>query len=131
MLVKFLQGLLSVFLIVAGIGLYLFSIGVAFGWDRGPFSVIGAIIAILGLSMVFWGYWAIRESEWAPLAATCLTIALGLGSTFVIVGVLFLVFKSEYTPTGYFIVIGCLSIPAFYRFRAYLKHQTAIPKSLL
>lgn len=41
---------------------------VAVGWDRGPFSIIGTVFAILGLGFVFWGYWIIRESEWAPLA---------------------------------------------------------------
>jgi hypothetical protein len=125
MLISLLRGVGAVALIVVGIALYLFSIDVAVGWDRGPFPIIGTVFAILGLNFLFWGYWLVRKSDWAPLAGACLTVALGLGSTFVVFGLLVAFFKTERSPTGYFIAIGCLCIPAFYRFRAYLKQTVS------
>jgi len=115
------RALLAVVVTVAGTALFLFSIAIAFGWDRGPLSAIGAALAFLGLVFVFWGYWAIRKSTWAPVVAAILTTALGLGSTFVVVGLLFLFFNRAHSPTGYFLLVGCLCLPAFYRFRAHLK----------
>jgi hypothetical protein len=112
--------MLSVVLIIVGTGLYLFSIGVAFGWDRGPLSVIGTIIAILGLGLLFGGYWASRNSEGAPLAALCLKLALAFGSTFLVFGLLAAFFgRGLYLPIGYFIGIGSLSVLGFVKFRAY------------
>jgi hypothetical protein len=122
MLVTFLRRMLSVVLIIVGAVLCLFSIGVAGGWGRGPLSIIGTIIAILGLVFMLWGYWLVRASEWAPLAAACITITLGLGSAFLVIGLLALFFPNESIPTGYLIAVGSVCVLAFYKFRAYLKN---------
>jgi hypothetical protein len=122
MQIGFLRGAASFVLVFTGAALSLFSIAVAFGWDRGPISLGGTIIAILGLSLMFGGYWSIRTSEGAPLAAVCLKLALGFGSTFLLVGLLTAFLGSDLSmPTGYFIVVGCLCIFGFVKFRAYTR----------
>jgi len=60
---RFLGGVAAFLLILAGGVLSLFSVAVAFGWDRGPFSVAGTIIAISGFSLVFGGYWVVRRMD--------------------------------------------------------------------
>ena len=120
----FLRGAASFALIFAGAALFLFSIAVAFGWDRGSFSIIGTIIAILGLSLMFGGYWSSRNSDGAPLAALCLNLALGFGSTFLVFGLLAAFFgRGLYLPIGYFIAIGSLCVLAFVKFRAYARYH--------
>ena len=51
-----LRGATSFVLVIAGMALSLFSVAVAFGWDRGPMSFGGTIIALLGLALMFGGY---------------------------------------------------------------------------
>jgi hypothetical protein len=60
---RFLGGVAAFLLILAGGVLSLFSVAVAFGWDRGPFSVAGTIIAISGFSLMFGGYWVVRRMD--------------------------------------------------------------------
>jgi hypothetical protein len=83
-----LRGVASLLLVLVGGGLLLFSIAVAFGWDRGPISFGGAIIAILGLAAMFGSYWLVRNLDGGPLAAVCLKVTLGFGSTFLVVGLI-------------------------------------------
>jgi hypothetical protein len=97
---------------------------VAFGWDRGPNSIIGTLIAILGLSLIFGGYWLSRNSDGAPLAALCLKLALGFGGTFLVYGLLAAFFgRGAYLPIGYFIAIGFLCVLGFVKFRAYTEYH--------
>jgi hypothetical protein len=121
-----LRGAASFVLVLAGIVLSLFSIAVAFGWDRGPISFGGTIVAILGLALMFGGYWIIRDMDGALLAAVCLKLALGIGSTFVVVGLLatFLAKDDPSTPIAYFIVLGCICIFGFVKFRAYTRDRS-------
>ncbi len=120
----FFRGAASFVLVLAGTALFLFSIAVAFGWDRGPFSLAGTIIAVLGLSLIFGAYWLNRNWEAAPLAAVCLKLALGFGSMFLVVGLLDAFLPTDpSTPTGYFIVTGCLCVLGFVKFRAYTGHD--------
>jgi hypothetical protein len=121
-LVTFLRRMFSVVLIIFGAVICLFSIAVAGGWGRRPLSIIGIIIAMLGLVFMLWGYWLVRGSEWAPMAAACVTITLGLGSTLLVIGLLTLFLPNESTPTGYLIAVGSVCVLAFYKFRAYLKN---------
>jgi hypothetical protein len=58
-----LRGVLSVVCELLGAALFLFSIAVAYGWDRGPLSVPGTIVAILGLSLMFAAYWLVRATD--------------------------------------------------------------------
>jgi hypothetical protein len=119
----FLRGVACVVMALLGGALFLFSVAVAFGWDRGPFSVIGIVIAISGLSLMFGAYWLVRTLSGAPLAAVCLKVALGLGSTFLLVGVIALFLRRQDlgTPTGYFLAVGCLCVVAFQRFHSYTR----------
>jgi hypothetical protein len=121
MLFAFLRGTLSVVLIIAGTALSLFSIAEAF---FGPISIMGTIIAILGLSLMFGGYWIIRNSDGAPLAALYLKLALGFGSTFLVYGLLAAFFgRRLHLPIGYFIAVGFLCVLGFVKFRAYTKYH--------
>jgi hypothetical protein len=121
---KFLRGGASFVLVFVGAALSLFSIAVAFGWDRGPLSLGGTIIAILGLSLMFGGYWLIRNTDGALLAAVCLKVALGLGSTLLVFGLLAVIFgRGLYLPIGYFIALGFLCVFGFVKFRAYTKYR--------
>jgi len=47
-----LRGVASFLLVLAGGGLFLFSILAAFGW-HGPISFAGVVIAVLGLAAIF------------------------------------------------------------------------------
>jgi len=118
-----LRGVASFLLVLAGGGLFLFSIPAAFGWDRGPISFGGAVIAILGLAAIFSGYWSVRNMEGGPVAAVCLKLALGFGSTFLLVGLIaaFLPGPDLTTPTGYFLAVGCGCVAVLVRFRAYTR----------
>jgi hypothetical protein len=119
----FPRGVASFVCVLLGGALFLFSIGLAFGWDRGPLSAAGTVIAILGLSIMAGSYWLIRDMDAAPLPAICLKVALGLGSTFLVVGVITLFIHRTYfpMPTGYFFAVGCLCVVALYKFRAYTR----------
>jgi hypothetical protein len=121
---SFFRGVASVLLVFVGGALSLFSIAVAFGWDYGPLSLAGTIIAILGLGLMFGGYWLIGNSDGAPVAAVCLKIALGFGSTFLIAGLLTVFARGEGdAPAGYFFAVGCLCVGAFVKFRAYTRDR--------
>jgi len=51
----------------------------------------------------------IRDMDGALLAAVCLRVTLGVGSTFLVVGLPFAFLGNDRsTPTGYFIAVGCL-----------------------
>lgn len=119
----FLRGVASFAFALVGGALFLFSVPVAFGWDRGPLSAAGTAIAILGLSTMAGSYWLIRNMDGAPLAAVCLKVALGLGGTFLVVGLiaLFIPIANTPMPTAYFLGVGCMCIIAFYKFRAYTR----------
>jgi hypothetical protein len=119
------RGAASFLLIFAGIAVFVFSIAVAFGWDHGPISFGGAVIAIIGLTLMFGGYWMIRDMDGALLAAAGLKVAFGIGSTFLVVGLIaaFLPGDEISVPTGYFIGVGCICIPAFVKFRAYTRDR--------
>ena len=121
----FLRGVASFVLALAGGALFLLSVAVAFGWDRGPLSVGGTIIAISGLGLMLGAYWLVRSLDGAPLAAVCLKVALGLGSTFLLVGLIALFPRGQVleTPTGYFLAVGCLCVVAFYRFHSYTRNH--------
>jgi hypothetical protein len=110
--------------VLAGGALFLFSIVVALGWHS-PLSLGGAIIAFLGLAALFGGYWLVRNMDGGPLAAFCLKVVLGFGSTFLVVGLIaaFLPGPDVTTPTGYFLVVGCLCLVAFLKFRAYTRDR--------
>jgi hypothetical protein len=118
-----LRGVASFLLVLAGGGFFLLSIPAAFGWHRGPISFGGAIIAILGLAAVFGGYWLVRNMDGGPVAAVCLKVALGFGSTFLLIGLIaaFLPGPDLGTPTGYFLAVGCVCIAVLIRFRAYTR----------
>jgi len=80
-----------------------------FGWDHKPTSFDGIVIAVLALLIMFGGYWMIRDMDGALLAAVCLRVTLGVGSTFLVVGLPFAFLGNDRsTPTGYFIAVGCL-----------------------
>jgi hypothetical protein len=120
--VQFLRGTVSFLLVLVGVALFLFSIAVAFGWDRGPLSLAGTVIALLGLALMFGGYLLIRKLDGAPLAAVCLKLASGFGSAFLVVGLLALFLPGDVpAPTGYFLAVGCLCVLVFVKFRAYAK----------
>lgn len=123
-MVQFLRGAAAFVLMLSGTALSFLSIVAAFGWGHHPTSLGGTVIAILGLSLVFGGYWLIRDFDGAPLAAAFLQLALGLGSTLLVYGLL-AVFLSGSTdfPMGYFIATGCLSVLGLVRFRAYRKRS--------
>jgi hypothetical protein len=123
MLLTFLRGAASFVLVLAGAALTLFSIAVAYGWGHRPLSLGGTIIAILGLTLMFGGYRLVRDTDGALLAAVCLKLALGFGSTFLVFGLLALCLLGEdlSTPTGYFIAVGCLCSLGFVKFRAYTR----------
>jgi hypothetical protein len=72
---------------------------------------------------MFGGYWIIRDMDGALLAAGCLKVALGIGSTFVVIGLLaiFLAKDVPSIPKGYFIAVGCLCALVFVKFRAYMR----------
>jgi hypothetical protein len=118
---QFLRVVASFLLVLLGGAVSLFSIAVAFGWDRGPLSVVGTTITILGLSLMFGGYWLVRNMDVGPLAAACVKVALGFGGMFLVVGLIAVLILGTITPmpTGYFLAVGCLCIVAFYKFRAY------------
>jgi hypothetical protein len=120
-----LRGVASFVLVLAGIALSLFSLAIANGFGRRPISFGGLIIAILGLTLMFGGYWIIRDMDGALLAAACLKIALGVGSTFVVVGMLALIIAKDdpSIPIAYFIALGCICIFGFVRFRAYTRDR--------
>jgi hypothetical protein len=119
----FLRGVACVVFALLGGPLFLFSVAVAFGWDRGPSSVLGTIIAISGLGLMFGAYWLVRSLSGAPLAALCLKGALGLGSSFLVIGLIALFLRGPdlVTPTGYFLAVGCMCVVAFYRFRSHTR----------
>ena len=119
----FLRGVASFVFALVGFALFLFSVPAAFGWDRGPLSAAGTVIATLGLSIMFGSYWLIRKMDGAPLAAVFLKFALGLGGTFLVVGLIapFIGGTNPPMPTAYFLAVGCLCIIAFYKFRAYTR----------
>ena len=107
---------------LVGGALSLFSIAVAVGWDRGPLSIAGTIIAILGLSLMFSGYWLVRNMDGGPLAAGCVKVALGFGSAFFVIGLISVFIPTGIpSPRGYFLGVGCLCCIAFYSFRVYTK----------
>jgi hypothetical protein len=66
-----LRGVASFLLVLAGGGLFLFSIPAAFGWDHGPLSFGGTVIAVLGLALMFGGWWLVQNMDGGPLAAVC------------------------------------------------------------
>jgi hypothetical protein len=116
---RFLRGVAAFLLILAGGVLSLFSIAVAFGWDRGPLSAAGTIIAISGLSFMFGGYWAVRKMDGGPLAGGCVKVALGVGGALLVPRAISIFIPGNLpTPTGYFLAVGCLCCVAFYGFRA-------------
>jgi hypothetical protein len=88
-------------------------------------SIGAAIIAILGLTLIWGGYWMVRDMDSAMLAAVCLKVAFGIGSTFLVVGLLaaFLPGDEISVPTGYFIGVGCICIPAFVKFPKYTRDR--------
>ena len=116
---RFFRGSACFLLIALGIGIFFFSVAVSFGWDRGPLSIPGTLVAILGVSLIVAGYWLVRDLEGAPIAAVCLKAILGLGSLLLIVGLLALIIRPPYFPTGYFVLTGCLSTIGFFKFRGY------------
>jgi hypothetical protein len=117
MISSFLRAAGSVALLLVGGLLFLYSVAVAFGWDAGPFSLLGTIIAATALGLMFGGYKLSRELDGGPIAAGCLMIALGLGSSFLVFGLLALfLLRDGSTPTAYFIVVGffcCLALVKF------------------
>src|SRR3974390_648730 len=117
----FLRGVAAFFLLIVGTAVSLFSVPVAFGWGHRLVSLGGAVIAILGLALMFGGYWLIRDSDAAPLAAALFQVALGLGSTFLVYGLLAAVLSPREFPIGYFIFTGCLCIFGFVKFRSFIK----------
>jgi hypothetical protein len=119
-----LRGATSFVLVLVGIALLPFSVVAAFGWGHKPTSFGGIVIAILALLIMFGGYWIIRDMDGALLAAVCLRVALGVGSTFLVVGLPFVFLGNDLsTPTGYFIAVGCLCILGWVKFRAYTKDR--------
>jgi len=118
-----LRGAASFTLVLAGAAIFLFSLPVAFGWDHGPTSFGATVIGILGLALMFGGYWVIRDMDGALLAAVCVKFALGIGSTFVVVGPLAVLITKDdpTTPIAYFIALGCICLFGFLKFRAYTK----------
>ena len=121
-LLRFLRGVASFASVLVGAALSFFSLVAAFGWGHAPISLGGTIIAILGLALMFGGYWLIRNTDGALLAAVCLKVALGLGSALLVVGLLAVVISSDPgMPTGYFIAVGCICLLGFVKFRAYTK----------
>src|SRR5690242_10166981 len=118
----FLRGAFSFVLVLTGTALFLFSALASSGWDRGPvlpLAIFSTIVALLGLSSIFAGYWIVRNSDGAPIPAVALKLILGLGSSFIVIGVIALFLRNPYTPTAYFLMTGCLCIVGFLRFRGY------------
>jgi hypothetical protein len=120
-----LRGIASFVLVLAGFALSLFSVAIASGFGRRPISFGGLIIAILGLTLMFGGYWIIRDMDGGLLAAAFLKVALGIGSTFVVFGIiaLFITKNDPSIPIAYFISLGCICIFGFVKFRAYTRDR--------
>lgn len=119
---QFLRGVASFLLMLVGGALSLFSIAVAGGWGHGPLSIAGTIIAILGLSLMFGGYWLVRNMDGGPLAAGCLKVALGFGAALFVIGLISVFIPTGIpSPRGYLLGVGFLCCVAFYGFRAYTK----------
>jgi hypothetical protein len=118
-----LRGIASVVLILAGSVVSLASLAAASGLGRGPQSFGGLVIAALGLSLMFAGYWIIRDMDGALLAAVCLKLALAVGSSFLVVGLLAILFALDGSPIAYFIVLGCICTAGFLKFRAYTRDR--------
>jgi EamA domain-containing membrane protein RarD len=115
----------SFLLVLTGGALSAYSVAMAFGWGRRQSSVIGTIIA-LGLSLMFCGYWLVRNTEGGPLVATCVKVMLGLGASLLILLRLLLRMQNRHdiaVPTGYLLAVGCLSAVAFFKFRDYTKEH--------
>lgn len=122
MLLGFLRGGSSFVFVLAGIVLFLFSALMSSGWDKGPLlsiAIFSTIVGMLGLSLIFGGYWIVRNSDGAPILAIVLKVILGLGSTFIVIGVIAFFIQNPYTPTAYFLMMGCLCALGFFKFRAY------------
>jgi hypothetical protein len=123
-LLTFLRGASSFALVLVGAALSLFSVLAAFGWGHAPTSLASTVVAILGLTLMFGGYWLVRNTDGALLAAVCLKVALGLGSMLLVVGLLAVVISGDpLMPTGYFIAVGCLCLLGFVKFRTYTKEH--------
>jgi hypothetical protein len=115
----FLRGSACFLLIALGTAIFFFSVAVASGWDKGPLSILGTLVAMLGVSLIFAGFWLARDLEGAPIAAVYLKVILGLGSVLLVVGLLALIIRPPYLPTGYFVMTGGLSTIGFFKFRGY------------
>jgi|HubBroStandDraft_6_1064221.scaffolds.fasta_scaffold676739_1 hypothetical protein len=116
----FLRGSASFILIALGSAIFLFGFVVAFGWGRKPLPIESTIVALAGISLVFAGYWLVREMDGAPIAVVCLKVILGAGSFLLLVGVLALIIRPSDFPTGYFLLTGSLSVIGFFKFRAHI-----------
>jgi hypothetical protein len=90
---------------------------------RGPQSLGGLVIAVLGLSLMFAGYWIIRDMDGALLAAVCVKLALAVGSSFLVVGLFAILIAFDGSPIAYFIVLGCICTAGFLKFHAYTRDR--------
>jgi len=69
---------------------------------------------------IFGSYWLVRNSEGDARASFNLKLMLGIGSLFLIPGLLYNFFGVDSsTPTTYFIAVGCICVPAFVIFHIY------------
>jgi len=118
---QYLRGIASFFLAVAGLAIFLLSFPMAFGWGHKITSIGGTAVAIAGLSSILAAYWLVRSMDGAPILELCLRIALGLGSTLLIVAVCALAMRLENFPAGYFLATGCISLVAFLKFRRFTR----------
>jgi hypothetical protein len=118
---QYLRGIGGFFLTVLGLAVFLLSFPAAFGWGHKVTSIGGTVVAIGGLSAIFAAYWLVRDMDGAPILALCLKIALGLGSTLLVVALCELAMSLQNFPAGYFLVTGCFSLIAFIRFRKFTK----------
>jgi hypothetical protein len=108
-----------------GAGLFLASAAEAgIGPDHGPRGVIGTIIAFAGLALIFTDYYLNRAAPPEAQADVSLKFFLGLGCLYPVIGLLYVtIAKNPSIPIGYFIAVGCVSIPAFLVLHTYTKRR--------
>lgn len=108
-----------------GAGIFLGSAAEAgVGLGHGPRAVFGVIMAIAGLALVLTDYFLNRDPPRNRQADVSLKFFLWLGSFYPVIGLLYeFIAKDPSIPIGYFVAVGCVSIPGFLVFRGYTKRR--------
>lgn len=96
----------------------------AIGWDRGPFSLLGTLVAVIGLLALFGSYWLNRKSDHAGIDALLLKLFLGVGCLFFAAGLIQTLFWNDPSfPVGYLFAVGSVCMISLSAFHAYTKRR--------